>query len=493
MQKGFLMLFMLVMIGNLTASAQKKGNTDINESVVKHEVEAHLAFLAADEMKGRNAGSPELDIAANYIRTQFSLLGVKPAPGTDRYFQAVEQVKNLPPRRAEATVGDQRFTFKDNLLVLEGDSLKWTGEMIYVGYGSDDDLKKHNVKGKMVLALAGSRDADNVNKAFAASGEKYRAIKEAGALGLVEMLVLPQAPWPALVNYLSQPVWTIRRPGPNLPHVWVKPADINALKFKGADILQGSVLIEGKQKVMVPGKNVVALIEGTDPKLKNEYIVVTAHYDHVGFQRQKDGQDSIFNGARDNAIGTVALLQVAKYLGKNPPKHPVLLVALTSEEKGLLGSQWYTEHPVVPLNRHILNINCDGVGYNDKSIITSISLGRTNTDELVTRAAKTVGLSVGGDPDPRENFYERSDQVSFARKGIPAIKLQPGLARMDEEIRKYYHRQADEVSSLDFDYLTKFYKAFVLAVQLLANDTKRPAWNAGDKFEEMSKQLYSGS
>jgi Zn-dependent M28 family amino/carboxypeptidase len=235
----------------------------------------------------------------------------------------------------------------------------------------------------------------------------------------------------------------------------------------------------------------VGLIEGTDPKLKEEYIIVTAHYDHIGVQKSKDDQDSIFNGARDNAIGTVALLQTAKYLSKNPPKHSVLVVALTSEEKGLLGSQWYTEHPLVPLNKHILSINCDGVGYNDKTMLTSISWGRTSTDDIVTRAAKAYGLSVGGDPDPKENFFERSDQVSFARKGIPAIKLQPGLARMDDEIRKYYHRQADEVTSLDFEYLTRFYRTFVYAVQLLANETKRPSWKAGDKFEETSKKLYA--
>jgi Zn-dependent M28 family amino/carboxypeptidase len=330
-------------------------------------------------------------------------------------------------------------------------------------------------------------------KISAASGEKYKQVQQMGAVGLVEILALPQAPWPGLVNYLSQPVWGIQREGESLPHVFIKPADINNLKYQEGEKIKGSLLVLGKKNISIPGKNVVALVEGTDPKFKDEYIIVTAHYDHVGVQRNAEGKDSIFNGARDNAIGTTALLETAKYLSKNPAKHPVILVALTSEEKGLLGSQWYTEHPLVPLNKTILSINCDGVGYNDKSMITSISWGRTTTDEEVTRAAKMFGLNVGGDPDPKENFFERSDQVSFARKGIPAIKLQPGLARMDDEIRKYYHRQADEVSSLDFQYLTKFYKTFVTAVQLLANRTQRPAWKPGDKFEETSRKLYSGT
>src|SRR5690606_24025412 len=162
-----------------------------------------------------------------------------------------------------------------------------------------------------------------------------------------------------------------------------------------------------------------------------------------------------------------------------------------SEEKGLLGSRWYADHPLVPLEKHVLNINCDGVGYNDKSIITSISLGRTTADDVLKKAIKPFGLGLGGDPDPKEGFYDRSDQVSFASKGVPAIKLQPGLSKMDDEIRKYYHRQADEVTTLDFEYLTKFYRTFVHAVTLLANEPTRPFWVKGDKYEAPGKKLYN--
>lgn len=490
----FVSFYLLICLSDVQFSfAQRKNSNEINDLINREEIEAHLSFLAADEMRGRNAGSPELDIAANYIRTFFKIQGLKPMTGTDNYFQRVVQIKKLPPQKAEAMIGDQHFNFKDNLLVLHGDTTRWKGDIIYVGYGSEQELRKNNIQGKMVLALAGSKDSDNMTKTFTASNEKYKLVSQLGGAGLIEILAIPQAPWPSLVNYLSQPVWGIQRDEKETtPHLWIKPSDINAIKFQEGQSVKGSVTVLGKKTVIVPGKNVAALVEGTDPKLKDEYIIVTAHYDHVGVQHNNEGQDSIFNGARDNAIGTVALLQTAKYLSKNPARHPVIIVALTSEEKGMLGSQWYTEHPLVPLNKHILSINCDGVGYNDKSIITSISFGRTTTDDIITKAAKIYGLGVGGDPDPKENFFERSDQVSFAKKGIPAIKLQPGLARMDDEIRKYYHRQADEVSSLDLDYLTKFYKTFVYAVQLLANETKRPAWKPGDKFEETSKKLYSG-
>ncbi len=483
-------LLSILIFSYAIALAQKKSIPTIDDVVKTEEIEAHLSFLAADEMRGRNAGSPELDIAANYIRANFKTNGLKTLAGADNYFQRVDQLKVAPATYGKASIGDQSYTLKENLLILDGDSTTWSGDLVYVGYGSEQDLKNVDVKGKMVLALAGAKDADNLNKVFMASTQKLKILRDAGAIGLVEFLALPQAPWPALVNYLGQTTWTIKREGAVIPHVWIKPSDIANLQFKENQSVRGSLALAGRKRTLIPGKNVIGLVEGTDPNLKDQYIIVTAHYDHVGVQPNKEGQDSIFNGARDNAIGTTAVLETSKFLSKNRPKHPVILVALTSEEKGLLGSQWYTEHPLVPLKQTILSINCDGVGYNDKTIITSISWGRTSTDPIVQKCAKSFGLGVGGDPDPKEGFFERSDQVSFAKKGIVAIKLQPGLARMDDEIRKYYHRQADEVSSLDFDYLTKFYKFFVTAVSTLANDTTKPSWNAGDKYEVTSRELY---
>lgn len=482
-------LLLLLFFSAQLSFAQKKGNS-IDETVLTREIEAHLQFLAADEMRGRNAGSPEIEIAANYIRAYFKSQGLKTLPGAENYFQRVDQIRNVPPTSGSAEIGGQQFKLKESLLVIDGDSAEWKGELVYVGYGSETEIQKYDVKGKMILALAGAKDSDTGGKALNASHEKRAMVMKAGAAGLVEIAASPTLPWPGLANYLMQRTWGLKKETPPFPHVWIKPADIASLKLTEGQSVTGSISFKGRTQTPVPGKNVVAFVEGTDPKLKEEYIIVTAHYDHIGVLNNKDGQDSIFNGARDNAVGTVALLQIGKYLSKNPVKHPVILVALTSEEKGLLGSQWYTDHPLVPLNKTILSINCDGVGYNDKTIITGIGYGRTSTDPIVAKAAKMYGLGVGGDPDPKEGFFDRSDQVSFARKGVVAIKLQPGLARMDDEIKKYYHRQADEASSLDFEYLTKFYRTFVYAVELLGNETKRPSWNAGDKYEEASKKLY---
>lgn len=485
-------LYVIGVLLTLTAFGQKKTVSSVTQLITRNESEAHLTFLAADEMRGRDTGSPELKIAGNYIATWFHQHGLKTLPGAPGFFQPVSLEKSTPANSGTATIGDDAFQFKESLLVLGGANSTWNGEFVYVGYGSAEELDKVDITGKMVLALAGSKEADNINKVFTASNTKYLDVVARGGEGLVEFLTFSQIPFPTLVNFFTGgPRWVLQVQGSAQPHVWLKPADVKKINFKEGDKITGSLSVGGQKREPVPGRNVAGMIQGTDPKLREEYIIVTAHYDHIGVGKPTGNQDSIFNGARDNAIGTVALLQIAKYLSQYPPKRSVLLVAVTSEEKGLLGSRWYVDHPLVPREKHVLNINCDGVGYNDKSIVTSISLGRTSADEKLRVAAKAFGLGVGGDPDPKEGFYERSDQVSFAAKGIPAIKLQPGLAKMDDEIRKYYHRQADEVSTLDFDYLTRFYRTFVYAVSLLANEQTPPFWNKGDKYEEAGKKLYN--
>jgi Zn-dependent M28 family amino/carboxypeptidase len=253
----------------------------------------------------------------------------------------------------------------------------------------------------------------------------------------------------------------------------------------------GKLVINASLPVPVKAKNVVAIIEGTDDKLKQEWITISAHYDHVGVKKSNNNPDSIYNGARDNAVGTVALLQAAKFFEHNPPKRSVVLLAVTGEEKGLLGSEWYAEHPLIPLNKTVFNFNCDGAGYNDTTIATVIDLNRTNVDALLTKACQAYGLALKGDPAPEQNLYERSDNVNFAVKGIPSVNISPGVKAFDPELFKYYHQPADEVGSLNMHYLEKFFRAFVYASYLLASDPIRPSWKQGDKFEEAGKRLYS--
>jgi hypothetical protein len=490
MKKSIILLFLFL---SLIAFAQKNPIEQITKLITKEEAEAHLTFLAADEMRGRDTGSPELDIAANYLAAHFALMGLKNAPGLDSYFQPVNFVNVHPATAGKLVIGDDAFQFKDHFIQFEGGNFEWSGDVVYAGYGSPEELARANVKGKLVVALAGKKDSEgNPMAVFYAAGEKFNDAKAAGAAGLIEIFAIPQVPWPALVNYFASNVsMKVKGNGGTAVHVWLKDSDAASLKkLKESASLPGSLKIEGVREVVVRSKNVIGMLEGTDPKLKEEYLVVSAHYDHVGVSKRGNQTDSIFNGARDNAIGVVGMLATAKYLSQYRPKRSVLFMALTGEEKGLLGSKYYSENPVIPLNKTVFNFNCDGAGYNDVTIATIIGMERTTAEADLAKACAAFGIKAAVDPVPEQNLFERSDNYNFAVKGVPAITFAPGIKAFDADLNKYYHQPADEVNSLDFDYLVKYYRAYVYANVLLANNPKAPVWKAGDKFEAEAKKLY---
>ncbi|NOT76737.1 MAG: M28 family peptidase [Cyclobacteriaceae bacterium] len=486
-----LLLLSALLINAFPIFSQKKPIVEINKLVTQPSVEAPLAFLSADEMRGRDTGSRELDIAANYIASQFHAWGLKTVAGADKYFQPVELHTFTPVAFAELKFKDDALKFNEQFLVLEGVNGDFTGEFIFVGYGSKEEMPA-DIRGKMVVSIVGSRQAVGVQQIIAASSEKFDRVKAAGGAGLIEYFVTLPFPWQALVGYFTSNARTgIKKDGPDFPHVWMKDSEVAGMKeLKEQKKVTGSLNINAKMPVLVPSRNVVGMIEGTDPVLKNEYLVISAHYDHVGVGVKK-GQDSIYNGARDNALGTVGMMTAARFFSQFPPKRSVLFIALTGEEKGLLGSAWYAEHPLVPLAQTIFDLDCDGAGYNDKSVATVIGLERTSAEADISKACSAFGLKAGKDPVPEQNLYERSDNYNFAKKGIPAVDFAPGIKAFDAELMKYYHQPADEVGSLDFEYLVRFYKAFVYANYLIANGPKAPTWTAGDKYEAIGKSLYN--
>jgi hypothetical protein len=488
------LLYFFLLIGAVAHAQKSNPVADVTRLVTQPEVEAHLTFLASDEMRGRDTGSPEFEIAANYVAAQYKLLGVKPAPGQTSYFQPVPLQDSHPATGGEFSLGSDVFKFKDQFILFEGENMGWKGEVVYAGYGSPEELERANVKDKLVITLAGTKDSGgNPMKFFTEAGGKYNDAIKAGAVGLVEIFASPQIPWPALVNYFAGNVTTkIKKRVDNpAPHLWLKDGEFESLKKIKDGAMSGSLTIEGVKKVDVTSRNVIGMIEGTDPKLKGEYLVVSAHLDHVGVQKNaQPGKDSIFNGARDNAIGVVGLISTAKYLAQYPPKRSVLFMALTGEEKGLLGSRYYADNPVVPLNKTVFNFNCDGAGYNDVTMATIIGMERTTAEADLAKACEAFGLKAAVDPVPEQNLFERSDNYNFAVKGVPAITFAPGTKAFDAELMKYYHQPADEVGSLDFNYLIKYFRAYVYANVLLANNPSAPTWKAGDKFEAESKKLY---
>jgi len=471
----------------------------------KADLESHLRFLASDELQGRRTGTEENNIAARYVAEQFRAFGVVPIPGQDSYFQTIPLFKIKPPFAAKMLFGGNEFEQGNGFLILSGQAAEIDTTAVFAGHGwvdeesGYDDYKGLDVRGKVVFVLPGPPDAKGPMEIFRAMSKKRIFAAERGAAGLIELFRL-NFPWQFFKNFFNKERLEIAEEEDNagadsLTYGWLneKSKDQIAELMKGKKI--GVKLSNGgTTKKRVPSNNVVGLIEGTDSNLKEEFLLLTAHYDHLGAGKESgskfNSQDTIFNGARDNGMGTVALLAAAKSLAENPPNRSVIVMALTGEEVGLLGSSYFAEHPLIPLNKIIFNLNNDGAGYSDTTSVSVIGFGRTGTDEDLKKAAATFGLTVFPNPAPEQNLFDRSDNVAFAKKGIPAIDFSPGITGLDDKIMKYYHQVTDEANSIDYDYLLKFCQAYALTARLIANKRGRPTWEVGDKYEEAGKNLY---
>ncbi|WP_111669587.1 M28 family peptidase [Algoriphagus litoralis] len=449
---------------------------------------SEFKYLASDELMGRDPGRPEMKLAYTFIADQLEKAGAKPIPGADGYYQNIPFRLSSPPKSGSIKIGETEFTQGQNMLVLDGKSFAGSFELIDVGFGTEEDFAGKDLTGKIAVTNVGAPDKLNPNQLFAEGRSKTLRAKEAGAIALIERFNVPSIPWQLISGFLNRPQMTIDQgSASDLPYVWIEDLKNQMTSDKLSTAL---VNVEGKVNTPVEGKNVVAWIEGTDPELKKEYIMLSAHYDHVGVGAPDAEGDSIYNGARDNAVGTVAVINAAKYFAENPPKRSVLFALWTAEEKGLLGSGYFANNPLVPLNQIIYNLNIDNGGYNDTSIITVIGLGRTSADFLIEEAVADFGVKAVSDPSPEQGLYDRSDNVNFARKGIPAPTFSLGFTAFDDEINKYYHKAADEVDSFDLEYAQIYWKSYILAAQKIANWSERPKWVEGDKYEGVSKELY---
>ena len=488
MKKSLLGLSLLLSV-TFVAEAQKQ---KIDKKFDEKAAVADLTYLASDELKGRDPATPEMALAYDFIAKQLEAAGAKPVPGGDGFFQNIPFQLSSPPTKGKITMGDSTYSQGVNLLVLDGESLSGTYELVDLGFGTQADFEGKDLTGKIAVTSVGAPDKMSPADLFTFGSEKTANAKKQGAVALIERFNIPSIPWQLIANYLNRAQMGFDKGEVSkLPYIWVKDLSNVLPKAIATEATKSAKLeIEGKSNIPVEGKNVVAWIEGTDKNLKNEYVMLSAHYDHVGIGTPDAEGDSIYNGTRDNAIGTVAVLNAAKFFAKNPPKRSVLLALWTAEEKGLLGSRYFSENPLVPLNKIVYNLNIDGAGYNDTSVITVIGLGRTTADELVSEAVAEFGLKAIADPAPEQGLYDRSDNVNFAKEGIPAPTFSLGFTAFDDEINKYYHKAADEVDSVDLDYVTLYWKSFILAAQNIANGEDQPMWVAGDKYEDAGKKLY---
>jgi hypothetical protein len=490
MRKYFALLCLLLTTYTPAIFAQKVA---IDKLIEKKEAVSHFSFLASDELMGRDPIRPEIDVAAKYIAEQFERYGAKQIPGAVGYYQPVPFRLSAPPRNGEMKLGEHTLFHGGEMLVLDGPDVNGTFDVVVAGYGLEPDYNGKDVDGKLVVVRVGQPDRLSPADLFAAGRQKLALAKSKGAVGLIEMYNVPTTPWGLLANYLNKPTLTIDNDpesGENITYMWVKDLTGELIKEIAEKKLQATLSVSGKVNRQIPGKNVVAYIEGTDPKLKDQYVMLSAHYDHVGVGQPNAEGDSIYNGARDNAVGTVAVINAAKFFAAHPPKRSILLCAWTAEEKGLLGSGYFASNPLIPLKQIVFNLNIDNAGYNDTTIVSVIGMGRTSADHHMEAAAVEFGIEALPDPSPEQGLYDRSDNVNFARKGIPAPTFSLGFTAFDQTIAKHYHQPSDRVDNFDLNYAMVYWKSYLLSAQKIANDPQQPKWVSGDKYEEAGKELY---
>lgn len=506
---------------------------------------AHMAFLADDLLEGRNTGTRGYQLAANYVRAQFEEMGLRPAGVSDSYFQNVRFRKiELLPEKSSLTLkhdGSARTLTLEKDYVMGGDPLSndttAEGQVVFVGFGVSapefgyDDYAGVDVRGKIVAALYGAppRLPSAPGAHFSSGEQKLRMAAERGAIGFVSIWAgkaEQRTPFSEYVRFSRGPTlrWLDEKGVPNDVQPKIRgtariSSSAAAALFEGApkswkDALQAA---ENSQPQAFPlattlsihvvsryseveSPNVAAILPGSDPQLKNEYVVFTAHLDHLGIGDPVKG-DSIYNGAADNASGTAALLEMARAFSgmKTAPRRSLLFLAVTGEEEGLLGSDYYAHYPTVPISQIAANINMDEVSFlYDFKDIVPLGGEHSSLGAVADDVARHMGLTVSPDPLPEEVYFVRSDQYSFILQGVPALYIEEGLQTVNPNLdgkkmqfdweAQRYHLPGDDMSQpFDFNATVKCTRVDLAVGYEVAQQTARPHWNAGDFFGKFTK------
>ncbi len=446
-----------------------------------------IAFLACDELAGRNTPSPGLEKAAEYIAREFAAMGLEPAGDSGTFIQRwpYHQTR-LDPARTTVSVRNgattETWRVGSDFFVLPGQRESTAGELLFAGTAVPGLRLGENARGKIVaLYMPGAMPDASWNNAI---GAAFGAALPAGATAVV--LILDPGLDDGLIGQIAEQGGTQQAP---LPIVGVRYAtartlfaaaghDLDALRAQDAAALPltgvVATITTGRNSVDSRPPNVAGMIRGSDPVLRDEYIVFSAHMDHVGTGPPDAAGDSIFNGADDDASGTATIMEVAQAFAAlpAPPRRSVLFLAVSGEEKGLLGSRYFADYPTVPRGQIVANINLDMVGRNAPDTVVAIgqdysSLGPTA--QQIARARPELRLVVAPDLWPQEQLFFRSDHYSFAQKGIPALFFTTGL-------HDQYHKQSDHVDLIDTDKITRIGRlVFYLGHEIASADGK-PEW-----------------
>jgi Zn-dependent M28 family amino/carboxypeptidase len=507
---------------------------------------AHIRVLASDSFEGRAPGAHGETLTVGYLESQFRKMGLKPGNTDGTYVQKVPLVGITPDPSMALTFrkGDRAETlkFRDDFVawtkhVTESASLD-DSELVFVGYGVEapefkwDDYKGVDLKGKTIVVLINDPPVPDPTvfggKAMTYYGRwtyKFETGARKGAAGILIVHETGPAGYPfAVLQNSSGERFDLVTKDRNLWRAsvegWISlerarqlcamaGQDFDELKKRavGRDFqpvplgVTASVGIKNKLRTL-DSRNVVAKLEGSDPKLRDEYVVYTAHWDHLGVGPEVKG-DRIYNGALDNASGTGALVEIARAFTKAspPPKRSILFLAVTAEEQGLLGSQHYSVAPIYPLAKTLANINMDGMNLHGRTKdIVVIGMGASDLDDYLRKAAAEQGRVLRPDPESEKGFYYRSDHFNFAKQGVPALYTDEGvdfigkpagygMTVRERYTREDYHQPSDDVKpDWDLSGAAEDAELFLAVGYRVANADRYPEWKPGNEFRRRREE-----
>lgn len=509
-------------------------------SITGGEIRAHMELLASDDMQGREAGTDSYRRAADYVIRQYEAAGLTPGGNDGTYLQTIEffETRLVPDSARLALLVDGEeipLTFRDDFIRAGGygeadESV--TAELAFVGYGivapelNHNDYADIDVAGKILVVLSGAPPGfDTDRRAFYSSGRgKAETAVALGATGLIVVRTpVDQArrPWARYLPGIGAPgmrwIDADGRPYQGFPELLGSAAvsetgaekifaasghDLDALFDKheagetgSFDLGISASLARSSVQRRIASANVIGILEGSDARLRDEYVVYTGHLDHIGIRPGKDGDD-VHNGAYDNAAGVGAILEIAQAMSvmSTRPRRSVVFAMVTAEEKGLQGSSYFTKNPTLPARSLVANINIDmpylGFPVND---VHAFGAEHTTLYGPAKEATEMLGMELTPDPKPEEVRFIRSDQFSFVLEGIPAVAFKAGIqssdptidgaAALDDFLKNHYHQSSDDLSlPYSSEGAERFARAGLLMGLLVADADERPRWVENDFF-----------
>ena len=537
--KKYGLLFLMLAVLSSTAQ-QVKISKNIQQAMNRidtNTIRSHIAYLADDKLKGRLPGTEGYQLGVDYVVEQYKKMGVAPGGDNGGYTQKLVLRRSLLNNKSavamlkDANGNIDSLDFAGDYMAVPHPMLANAaaeGQLVFAGYGVEipgqySDYAGINVKGKIVVLIAGAPDGliSTLTAHFSNAGNKSTTAFHKGAAGVV--FINPATRPSVNVNQVIQSNVALN-PAKTTAYGRGFTGNLNVV-LNGTKLLLSRLFMHsGKNMEQVladikKGKassfvlpysiaasystthtdfesyNVVGLIPGTDKVLKNEYVVHSAHLDHLGIGRVVNG-DSIYNGAHDNASGVASLLEIARIYKSSgaKPKRSVLIVMVTGEEMGLIGSSYFAANPTVPKSSIVADVNID-MPTVIAPLLAVVPLGAEHSSIMnnVQFAANYLGLDVEKDPEPTENRFVRSDQYSFVMNGIPALHIKYGnktkipgfdmVAFVKQWRAKYYHQSADGLDGIfNFTAAKTYVQLNFLISYSIAQTTERPKWNAGDLF-----------